>query len=49
MATNGGTAHEPASQRAAADHAPTDWEGLARTCLALCAQSAVLFALWFVF
>jgi hypothetical protein len=37
MATNGGTAHEPARQRAAGGHTPADLEGLARTLLDLCA------------
>jgi hypothetical protein len=49
MSTNGGTAPEQASQRAAGTHVPADREGLARTLLELCAQGAVLFSTWFLF
>ena len=49
MSTDGWTAHEHASQRAAGSHAPADREGLARTLLDLCAQGAVLFSTWFLF
>ena len=48
MSTNGGTAHEHASQRAAGGRVPADREGLARTLLDLCAQGAVLFSTWFL-
>jgi len=49
MSTNGRTAHEHASQRAAGSHAPADREALARTLLDLCAQGAVLCSMWFLF
>ena len=49
MSTDGWTAHEHASQRAAGNHAPVDREGLARTLLDLCAQGTVLFSTWFLF
>jgi hypothetical protein len=48
MATNGRTTHEHASQSVAWSHAPVDLEGLAQTLLDFCAQSAVLFAMWFL-
>jgi hypothetical protein len=49
MSTDGWTAHAHVSQRAAGDHAPADWVGLARMLLDLCAQGAVLFSTWLLF
>jgi hypothetical protein len=48
MSTNGGTAHEHASQRATGGHVPTGREDLVRMLLDLCAQGAVLFSTWFL-
>jgi hypothetical protein len=49
MSTNGGMAHEHASQNASGGHALADREALARMLLDLCAQGAVLFSTWFLF